>query len=98
MVNNLSLKEQYIIAETAYNHEGDISYLYRMIDEIAEIGLNAVKFHLLLNPDSYMSKDHPLSDEIKKWLFTEKQWTELIRYSLDKNLDVITICDDVESV
>lgn len=98
MVNNLSLKEQYIIAETAYNHEGDINYLYRMIDEIAEIGLNAVKFHLLLNPDSYMSKDHPLSNEIKKWLFTEKQWTELIRYSLDKNLDVITICDDVESV
>jgi sialic acid synthase SpsE len=69
-----------------------------MIDEIAEIGLNAVKFHLLLNPDSYISKEHPLYNEIKKWLFTEKQWSELICYSIDKNLDIIALCDDVESV
>lgn len=32
-----NIKEPYIIAETAYNHEGDINYLYRMIDDIAEL-------------------------------------------------------------
>jgi sialic acid synthase SpsE len=88
----------YIIAETAYIHEGDFEYLFKMIDEISELKLDAIKFHLLLNPDSYMSKEHPLSDEIKKWLFTKKQWTELIQQAIDKNLDVIALCDDVESV
>ena len=46
------IKEPYIIAETAYNHEGDVNYLYKMIDEIAELELNAIKFHLLLLPGS----------------------------------------------
>jgi len=37
------IKEPYIIGETAYHHEGDIDYLYKMIDAIAELGLDAVK-------------------------------------------------------
>ncbi len=58
----------YIIGETAYNHEGDFDYLVKMIDDIADIGLNAVKFHLLLNVDSYMQKKHTLRN-IKKMAF-----------------------------
>jgi len=98
VIKELHSKKPYIIADTAFNHEGDIKYLYRMIDEIAGLRLDAIKFHLLLNPDSYMSREHPLSDEIKKWLFTEKQWTELIQHAIDKNLDIIALCDDVESI
>jgi len=92
------IKKPYIIAETAYNHEGDITYLFSMIDEIADIKLNAIKFHLLLNPQSYMTKQHPLFKDINKWLFNEKKWTEIINYSIKKNLDVIALCDDVESI
>ncbi len=88
----------YIIGETAYNHEGDIKYLLKMVDEIAELKLNAVKFHLLLKPESYMQKKHPLIKEYDKWIFNEKQWTEIIDYSSKKNLDVIVLCDDVESI
>lgn len=52
MLNEMNeiLAAPYIIGETAYNHEGDLNYLYKMIDDISEIKLNAVKFHLLLNP------------------------------------------------
>jgi len=60
-------RDIYIIGETACHHEGDIDYLYKMVDDIAEIGLNAVKFHLLLNPDSYMQRNHPLIQKIKEW-------------------------------
>lgn len=88
----------YIIGETAYNHEGDITYLYRMIDEVAEVKLNAVKFHMLLNPESYMQKKHSLIEETKKWIFNERQWDNIIDYSNKKNLDVIVLCDDVESL
>ena len=49
MVNTMHhFKSPYIIAETAYNHQGDIEYLIRIIDEIYELKLNSVKFHLLL--------------------------------------------------
>ena len=39
------MKTPYIIADTAFNHEGDIKYLCKMIDEIDELQLNAIKFH-----------------------------------------------------
>lgn len=91
-------QEPYIIGETAYNHEGDAGYLYKMIEEIVEIGLNAVKFHLLLNPESYLQKKHPLISEIKKWIFDKKQWDAIINHSNKNGLDVVALCDDVESL
>lgn len=97
-INADNFNEPYIIGETAYNHEGDIEYLYKMIDDIAELKLNAVKFHLLLNPDSYMEEKHPLIEELKKWILSKKQWDDIIKYSNEKELDVIALCDDVESI
>jgi len=93
-----SQKKPYVIAETAYNHEGDIKYLLKMIDDIAEIKLDAVKFHLLLNIDSYMKKTHPLYKQVKKWMFSEKQWGEIISRATSKKLDIVALCDDVESI
>jgi len=88
----------YIIAETAYNHEGNLDYLNRMTDEIANLDLNAVKFHLLLNLDSYMKKTHPLYNTVKHWMFSEKQWDDILNHATQKNLDIIALCDDVESI
>lgn len=92
------IKEPYIIAETAYNHEGDIKYLYRMIDDIAELELNAIKFHLLLNPESYMQDRHPLFSKFREWLFSREEWDKIIDYTSKKELDIIALCDDVESI
>jgi len=88
----------YIIGETAYNHEGDFSYMKKMIDGIAEVGLNAVKFHLMFNPESYMQKRHPLLKAEYEWLFTEEQWHGIFDYSASKALDIIALCDDIESI
>ena len=96
-MNNNILKP-YIIGETAYNHEGDIKYLYKMTDDIAKLKLNAIKFHMLLNPESYMQKKHPLIKESKKWTFSRKQWSKIIDYSNEKRLDIIVLCDDVGSI
>ncbi len=96
MKNNIL--KPYIIGETAYNHEGDIKYLYKMIDDITELKLNAIKFHMLLNPESYMQKKHPLIKEIKKWMFSKNQWSEIVDYSNKKGLEIIVLCDDVESI
>jgi sialic acid synthase SpsE len=96
-MNNNILKP-YIIGETACNHEGDIKYLYKMIDDIAEMKLNAIKFHMLLNPESYMQKKHSLMKISRKWKFNKNQWNEIINYSNKKGLDIIILCDDVESI
>ena len=98
MERNYYYKKPYIIAETAYNHEGDVHYLYKMIDEIADVGLSAVKFHLLLNPNSYMQENHPLMNKIKKWIFKQEQWNEIIDHAREKQLEIIALCDDVESL
>lgn len=90
--------QPYIIGETAYNHEGDFQYLKRMIREISEVGLQAVKFHLLLEPEEYLQKKHPLLDNIREWIFSKEQWHELIELSHEKGLDVIALCDDVASI
>ena len=79
-----SSKTPYLIAETAYNHKGDIKYLLEMIDDIAEIKANAIKIHLLLNIDSYMKKTHPLYQTIKQWIFTENQWNDVLSYTAKK--------------
>lgn len=88
----------YIIGETAYNHEGSFEYLKRMIIDISNMGLNAVKFHLLLNPCSYLVKRHPLVKSIKKWMFSKKQWEYFIEFSRENSLEIITLCDDIESI
>lgn len=95
---NVETKKPYIIGETAYNHEGNIEYLYKMIDEISEIGLNAVKFHLLFEIESYVQKKHPLTNKLRKWIFSTSQWSDIIDYANKKRLDVVTLCDDVKSM
>lgn len=94
----MQTNKPYIIGETAGNHEGDIKYLLRIIDNIAELKLNAVKFHFLLNIESYFQKNHPMINLVKKWLFNKKQWKEIINYALSKKLDVVALCNDVESI
>lgn len=94
----IELNGPYLIAETAYNHEGDFSYLKRMVDAIASTGADAVKFHMLLEPESYMQGGHPLIDTLRKWTFDREQWREIINQSNTKGLDIIVLCDDVESI
>ncbi len=88
----------YIIAETAYHHQGDSAYLLRMIDDIADLNLEAVKFHLLLNAASYMQKSHPLFKATREAVFTRDEWDYILHYASSKNLDIIALCDDLESL
>jgi sialic acid synthase SpsE len=90
--------EPYLIGETAYNHEGDFDYLIKMIDDMADINLDAIKFHLLFSLSQYLTKAHPISVLLKDWMFSEEQWHQAITYSSEKNLEVIILCDDVKSV
>jgi N,N'-diacetyllegionaminate synthase len=90
--------EPYLIAETAYAHEGNYDYLCRQIDVIDSRYIDALKFHLLLDIDSYMSKDHPEYETVKAWLFTREQWAEIIGRAKRRGVDVIVLADDEASL
>lgn len=88
----------YIIGETAYHHEGDFNYLGKMLNDIAEIELNAVKYHLLLKAESYLQKNHPLLAATRKATFSPQQWDDILARSKQLGLDIIALCDDIESI
>ncbi len=88
----------YIIAETAYNHEGNFNYLLKMTEEIGALGVQAIKYHLLLDTSSYMVENHPLSKTIKSWMFSKEQWMEAFRIAHARGLDIVALCDDRESL
>lgn len=94
MINNL---KPYIIGETAYHHQGDVDYLLRMVDEIAELRINAVKFHVGLNPHSRMQRKHPLFEKANQWALQTDQWNKVFKRAIDKGLDLIVLCHDVDA-
>lgn len=88
--------EPYLIAECAYSHEGDIKYLQESIKKIAEAtGIDAVKFHVLFDIQTYMCPDHDLYTMIQKWFFSETEWSDLINSAQEMGLDVIILADDL---
>lgn len=98
ITDSFNMQKPYIIGETAYNHEGDFNYLLKMTDSITDAGLSAVKFHLLLDLNNYLQGNHPLLETLNDWLFTQNEWVEIIDYSHKKGLDIIALCDDMQSV
>lgn len=97
----MSLKNKkgpFIIGETAYNHQGELDYLRRMIDDIADLRLEAIKFHVSLDINSYMQKKHPLFKEAKKWNFKNESWREILQYAQLKDIEIIVLCNTIPSV
>lgn len=91
--------ELYLIADCAYSHEGSIEYLKESIGRISETNcINAVKFHVLLDIDTYICSDHELYEKIKKWLFSKNEWRELIDYTHSLGLDIVVLADDIGSM
>jgi N,N'-diacetyllegionaminate synthase len=91
-------KEPYLIAETAYAHEGSYDYLCRQVDAVDFRYVDALKFHLLLDIDGYMRKDHHEYEAIKQWLFDREQWAEIIARAQRRGIDVIALADDEASL
>ena len=88
----------YLIAECAYSHEGDVEYLRKSVVSAAESAcVDAVKFHILLDINTYMCPDHDLYERIREWMFTADQWREVIGLARSSGLGVIVLADDLGS-
>ena len=88
----------YLIGETAFHHEGDTSFLKELIDEGAMVGVDAMKFHLLVDLDDYMVANHEALEVLRPWCLGKTDWEDIFSYLSDKKMDIILLCNDVESL
>lgn len=94
----LPVEKPYLIAETAFHHQGDIEFLLKLIDNAALIGADAIKFHLLFDLEDYMIATHQAYKALEELMIPIPRWTEVINYAIKKQLDIICLCNDVKSI
>lgn len=94
----LPSNKPYLIGETAFHHQGEILFLKKLIDNGVDAKIDAIKFHLLLDLDDYFVRDHDAYSALSEWLFTKKQWEEIIDYNEAKGIDSIVLCNDSKSI
>jgi N,N'-diacetyllegionaminate synthase len=88
-----------IIAETAWHHEGDFIFMKDLVTKICEnSNADIVKFHLTLDLDEYMSKDHEAYGMLQSWMLSEENWEELIGIVRKNNKELMLLLNDTKSV
>jgi len=83
--------EYKIIAETAFSHEGDFSYLLQQIDAAVEAKVDVIKFQVLLEKAAYCCETHPSFSSLEKWCFSKEQWLEAFAKAKSAGLDVLAL-------
>ncbi|MBE0471565.1 MAG: N-acetylneuraminate synthase family protein [Methyloprofundus sp.] len=88
----------YLYAETAFHHEGDKDYLFKLIDEAKEAGCHGVKFQVLIELNEFMSSKHAAYSQVKNWLFSFNEWVEVLSYTKKQGLDIVLMPLDIEAL
>lgn len=87
--------EPFIIAETAFSHEGSKEYLLNSIDGISNLNNVCIKLQILIDKDGFLSVDNGIYEDIDKWILTKEEWIEVIKYAGNKGVEVIVaVIDD----
>lgn len=94
----LSVKNNYYIAETAFHHEGDVNFLKKLVVDILDLDIHAIKFHLLFEPEDYMVSNHSAIDVIKKICIPEHAWKEVFQLVTNANKEIVALTNDLASL
>ncbi|MBT4835781.1 MAG: hypothetical protein HON94_00385 [Methylococcales bacterium] len=88
-----------LIAETAWHHEGDFDFMWRLVNELCEHSkTDIIKCHVTLNFDEYMHPDHEIYGMLKSWLFTALQWEKIINLIQSSNKQLMLLVNDTDAV
>ena len=88
-----------MIAETAWHHEGDFGFMKNLVTEISQNSTaDVVKMHITLNFNEYMSKDHQAYALLKPWVFSERQWLELIQIVRSSKKELMLLVNDTAAI
>lgn len=88
----------YLIAETAWHHQGEFDFQQRIIREIAELGADAIKLHITLDLGTYFTSRHPLIHQQPQWMFTAHQWRQHLNLAFETGLDVVVLANDAAAI
>ncbi|MBC7915275.1 MAG: N-acetylneuraminate synthase family protein [Pyrinomonadaceae bacterium] len=88
----------YLIGETAFHHEGDTDFLRELINVGIDVGVDALKFHLLFDVFDYMVEEHSAIDVIKKITIPQDKWQSILSLVSSKGIDIILLCNDLSSL
>jgi len=99
-LNDLSVEKYnfYILAETAFSHEGDLNYLKEQINSASNGGVNGVKFQILLDVDDSYNETTEIFKNFNKWKISEDTWIEVFKYVKAKGMDLIALPIDLKSL
>ena len=88
-----------LVAETAWHHEGDYSFMKDLVSQLCETpSTEVIKMHVTLDFDEYMNKDHDAYSALKKWLFSEEQWDELIGIVQSSKKELMLLLNDTSAI
>lgn len=87
-----------IIGETAFNHEGDFSYLFRLIDMVAQAGATHIKFQVLIDYDEFVSQRSTVYTLVRSWCFSYEQWNQAFNYAESIGLRLFVMPLDRQAV
>jgi sialic acid synthase SpsE len=88
----------YILAETAFSHEGNIEYLKKQIKS-AKLGkADGIKFQILLDKDDSYSKNYDVYNLFDEWMLTKKEWEEIFQYAKKQELEIVVLPIDQSSL
>jgi sialic acid synthase SpsE len=79
----------YLYAETAFIHQGDISYLIELIHKVAKSKAQGIKFQVLTNADDFVSNYHTSYNELASYCFSLNEWQEIFSITNQLGLDII---------
>lgn len=88
-----------LIAETAWHHEGDFSFMHALVSKIClGSAANIVKMHITLDLDEYMHETHEFYHLLKSRLLSERHWEELIGIVQSSGKELMLLLNDTKAI
>ena len=91
------MKKPYLYAETAFHHQGDFGYLKKLVKEAIRLGLDGIKFQVLINTNELLSSKHSNYETLSQYIFSVDQWNEIFDLTVENGLDIIFMPLDTEA-
>lgn len=79
----------YFYTETAFHHQGDMTFMKGLIDASKSSGSHGVKFQVMTNTSDFISTKHKAYNDLNNYCFNLNQWREIFTYTHELGLDII---------
>lgn len=92
------MNRSYLYTETAFHHEGDKSYLKKLIFDSKKAGAEGVKFQVLTNVNDFVSTFHNAYDELSNYCLSYDEWDEVFNYTTKLDLEIILMPLNIQAL